>query len=333
MIPPFANPALPHANILIVEDEEGPRESLKLILSPYYNLFTVDRAEVALEILKQHPIDIVTLDLKLPDGYGTDVLATLRQMGKDVDVIIITGYGTLQSAIDAIAHGVAAYILKPFNVSELLDIIQKTLERRKRLSSLQDAIQAFGSLWTSDIDAQSAIPHIETLLEAKHGDLLAHAKRVNFYSALLAEHLNLSQTERDILHLGAYLHDIGKIGIHDRLLSRDSTLSNQDQNLLKCHPSIGIQMIANIPFHESVLDIIRHHHERFDGTGYPEGLRGDAISLPTRIVALANTFDNIVTGNNHSNPLPIPEAREAIRLEAGKSLDPQLADLFAKVVW
>ena len=92
-------------------------------------------------------------------------------------------------------------------------------------------------------------------------------------------------------------------------------------------------MITNIPFHESVIDIIRHHHERFDGTGYPEGLRGDAISLPTRIVALANTFDNIVTGNHRSNPLTIPEAREAIRLEAGKSLDPQLADLFAKVVW
>ncbi|MCA9462372.1 MAG: response regulator [Nitrospira sp.] len=333
MNPPFATPPLPHANILIVEDEEGPRESLKLILSPYYNLFTVDRAEVALEILKNQPIDIVTLDLKLPDGHGTDVLSSLRQMGNDVDVIIITGYGTLQSAIDAIRHGVAAYILKPFNVSELLEIIQKTLERRKRLCSLHDAIQAFGSLWTSDIDSQSAIPHIETLLEAKHGDLLEHAKRVNFYASLLAEHLNLSQTERDIIHLGAYLHDIGKIGIHDRLLSRDSTLSNQDQELLQCHPSIGLQMVANIPFHQSVLDIIRHHHERFDGSGFPDGLQGDAISYPTRIVALANTFDNIITGHGQWKGLPIPEAREAIRLEGGKSLDPQLSDLFAKVVW
>jgi len=333
MNPPFSTPSLPHANILIVEDEEGPRESLKLILSPYYNLFTVDRAEVALEILKQQPIDIVTLDLKLPDGYGTDILATLRQMGKDVDVIIITGYGTLQSAIDAIRHGVAAYILKPFNVSELLEVIQKTLERRRHLSSLQDALQAFGSLWTSDMDPQSAIPHIETLLEAKHGELLEHAKRVNFYASLLAEHLNLSQTERDIIHLGAYLHDIGKIGIHDRLLSRDTTLSNQDQELVNCHPSLGLQMIANIPFQHSVLDIIHHHHERFDGTGFPDRLAGEGISYPTRIVTLANTFDNIVTGSDHMKALTIPEAREAIRLEGGKSLDPQLSDLFAKVVW
>ncbi len=330
---PFSNPSFPHANILIVEDEEGPRESLKLILSPYYNLCTVDRAEVALDILQNQPIDLITLDLKLPDGYGTDILSSLRGMGKDVDVIIITGYGTLQSAIEAIRHGVAAYILKPFNVSELLDVIQKTLERRKRLSSLQDAIQAFGSLWTSGIDTQSAIPHIETLLEAKHGDLLEHAKRVDFYASLLSEHLNLSQTDRDLIHLGAYLHDVGKIGIHDRLLSRNSTLSNQDQELLKCHPSIGIQMISNIPFHQSVVDIIRHHHERFDGSGFPEGLRGEAIPMPARIVALANTFDNIVTGQDRSSPLPIPEAREAIRLEGGKSLDPQLADLFAKVVW
>ena len=141
--------SVPQANILIVEDEEGPREALKLILSPYFNLFTVDRAEVAHQILKTHPIDLVTLDLKLPDQPGTDLLSQIRKDGKDVDVVIITGYGTLQSAIEAIRHGVAAYILKPFNVSDLLEVIKKTLERRRRFSSLQDALQAFGRAMTS----------------------------------------------------------------------------------------------------------------------------------------------------------------------------------------
>ena len=326
-------PSVPQANILIVEDEEGPREALKVILSPYFNLYTVDRAEVAQQILATHPIDLVTLDLKLPDQPGTDFLSQIREKGHDVDVIIITGYGSLQSAIDAIRHGVAAYILKPFNVSELLEVIKKTLERRKRFSSLQGALQALGNLWTSGIDAHTAMANIETLLGAKHPELVQHASRVNFYSSLLTEHLQLPQEDREAIQLGAYLHDIGKIGIHDRLISSHHLLSDQDQELMKCHATIGAQFIHSIPFHPFVEKIIRYHHEKFDGSGFPEGLVGDQIPFPARIVALANVFDNYVTGQGTQRAMPVPEARESIRQDAGKSLDPQLADLFAKVVW
>ncbi len=325
--------SVPQANILIVEDEQGPREALKITLSPYYNLYTVDRAEVAQQILSTHPIDLVTLDLKLPDIPGTDFLAKIRENGHDVDVVIITGYGTLQSAIDAIRHGVAAYILKPFNVSDLLDIIKKTLERRKRLSSLHGALHALGKLWTSGIDVQTAITNIKTLLEAKHPELVQHASRVNFYSSVLTEHLQLSQEDREAINLGAYLHDIGKIGIHDRLIARVDTPSDQDEELMQCHPTIGAQFIHSIPFHPSVQQIIRSHHEKFDGSGFPDGLAGDQIPFPARIVGLANLFDNYVTGDGSHNAMPVPEARETIRQEAGKSLDPKLADLFATVVW
>lgn len=321
------------ANILIIEDEQGPREALKLILSPYFNLYTVDRAEVAEQILATHPIDLVTLDLKLPDQPGTDFLATIREKGHDVDVVIITGYGTLQSAIDAIRHGVAAYILKPFDVSDLLETIKKALERRKHLSSLQAALQALGNLWTSGIDAQTAIPNFETLLGAKHPELMQHASRVKFYVSLLTEHLQLSQEEREAINLGAYLHDIGKIGIHDRLIIGHDPMSEHDQELMKCHPMIGAQFINNIPFHPAVEQIIRFHHEKFDGAGFPEGLVGDHIPFPARIVGLANLFDNYVTGHGTHKAMPVPEAREKIRQEAGKSLDPELADLFATVVW
>jgi putative nucleotidyltransferase with HDIG domain len=324
---------VPQANILIVEDEEGPREALKLILSPYFNLFTVDRAEVALQILKTHPIELVTLDLKLPDQSGNDLLSQIRKDGKDVDVVIITGYGTLHSAIDAIRHGVAAYILKPFNVSDLLEVIKKTLERRRRFSSLQGALQAFGNLWTTGIDVQSALSNIKTLLEAKHPELVHHASRVNFYASLLIEHLQLPQEEREAIQIGSYLHDIGKIGIHDHLISGHYSPSDQDQELLKCHPTIGAQMMRGLPFHPSVEQIICHHHERFDGAGFPDCLIGEQIPFAARIVGLANFFDHFVTGHGSQTPMPVPEAREKIRQEAGKSLDPKLADLFAKVVW
>ena len=328
-----AEPSVPQANILIVEDEQGPREALKLILAPSFNLYTVDRAEVAQQILATHPIDLVTLDLKLPDQPGTDLLATIREHGHDVDVIIITGYGSLQSAMDAIRHGVAAYILKPFNVSELLDVIKKTLERRKRFSALQGALQALGNLWTAGTDAKTAVANIETLLGAKHPDLVQHASRVNYYSSLLTEHLQLSQEDREAIQLGAYLHDIGKIGIHDRLIAGQQTLSDHDQELMKCHATIGSQFIKSLPFHPSVEQIICSHHERFDGSGFPEGLVGDQIPLPARIVGLANTFDNYVTGDDIHKAMPVPEARDHIRQDGGNSLDPQLTDLFATVVW
>jgi putative two-component system response regulator len=328
-----ADETVPQANILIVEDEQGPREALKLILSPYFNLYTVDRAEVAEQILATHPIDLVTLDLKLPDQPGTDLLAKIRENGHDVDVVIITGYGTLQSAIDAIRHGVSAYILKPFNVSDLLEIIKKALERRRRFSSLQSALQALGNLWSSGIEVKTAITNIETLLGAKHPELVQHGSRVNFYASLLTEHLQITQEDREAIHLGAYLHDIGKIGIHDRLIAGHHALSEQDQELMTCHPTIGAQFISRIPFHPAVEQIIRSHHEKFDGSGFPEGLAGDQIPYPARIVSLANIFDNYVTGQGVPKAMPVPEARESIRQEAGKSLDPELAELFANVVW
>ncbi len=319
-------------SILIVEDEEGPRESIKMVLSPYFNLITVDSAEVALEVLKRRPIDLITLDLKLPGQQGIDLLQTIRQQDRDIEVIIITGYGTLQSAMEAIRHGVAAYILKPFNVSELLAVVDQTFERRRRMTSLQGSLQAFGNLWAGETNPQAAIKNIETLLEAKSPELAQHAHRVNFYASLLAEHLQLSLEEKENIQLGSYLHDIGKLSLHDRLVSAHVPQSEQNQELIKCHPVMGEKMIQALPFPQSVTQILRSHHERYDGTGFPDGLVGEDIPFLARVVGLANQFDHLVVGQNEP-PIPIPEAREYIRREAGKGIDPALADLFAKVVW
>ena len=143
----------------------------------------------------------------------------------------------------------------------------------------------------------------------------------------------MSHLDRQAIQLGAYLHDIGKIGLEDRLLSGKSQASNQEDELLKCHPIIGERMMNLLPFPKEVGQIIRHHHERYNGTGYPDGLRGEEIPLAARIVGLANQFDNLVTGRLHEGPLPVTEAREHIRRDGGAGLDPKLVDIFAKVVW
>ncbi len=160
-----------------------------------------------------------------------------------------------------------------------------------------------------------------------------HSSRVTGLSIVLGKQLGCSKEELDILNFAGHLHDIGKIGIRDDILLKPGKLTDAEFEKIKDHPVIGANILEQLGLWEKERQIIRCHHERFDGSGFPEGLRGEAIPMPARIVALANTFDNIVTGQDRSSPLPIPEAREAIRLEGGKSLDPQLADLFAKVVW
>ncbi len=133
--------------ILIVEDEEGPRNALKIILRPFYELAITNNRTEALQALQTYPVDLVTLDLKLPDGYGLDLFHAIKRARRGVEIVIITGYGTLKSSQEAVQHGAAGYLLKPFNVSELIALINRTLERKRRLDGIRDFLRSAWSLW------------------------------------------------------------------------------------------------------------------------------------------------------------------------------------------
>src|SRR5216684_8587470 len=168
--------------ILIVEDEAGPREALKLILRPFYNLHSVDSAEAALHLLREQAIDLVTLDLKLPGKQGADLLQEIKRDYEHVEVIIITGYGSLKSAMDGIRYGASGYLLKPFNVTELIALTKHCLEKKHRLDSLRDVLRTFGGLWETGSDQSAAWKNLSLLLAAKNPDLVSHSERVSFYS-------------------------------------------------------------------------------------------------------------------------------------------------------
>jgi len=142
--------------ILIVEDELGPRNALQVILRPFYNLRTVDSGNAAMQALTEAPVDLITLDMKLPDQHGLEVLQQIKAGYHDVAVIVITGYGSLQSAMDAIRYGASHYLLKPFNVTELLAIINQTLEKKRRLEVLLQALEHCEVLWRTENDAATA---------------------------------------------------------------------------------------------------------------------------------------------------------------------------------
>ena len=351
----------PKYSILIVEDEAGPRDALKIILRPFFTLYTADNAHAAKRILKEERIDLVTLDLKLPDQQGMDLLQEIKLERDDVEVIIITGYGSLKSAMDGIRYGAAVYLLKPFNVAELIALIKQTLEKKARLDYVRNFLKTSGSKWGTESEAAAATtwkhlysqysslvqtkwgpdprfgdysefaPLFSDLMQAKDRELFHHAGRVSEYSALLGKHLDLTAAERKALAFGAFLHDIGKIGIDDRPLAKTGKLDERDREALKRHPEIGARIILPLQLPAEVSQIISYHHEWYDGSGYPHGLQGKGIPLLARIVCIAQEFDHLITDLPARQALSIEDAVEQIRRHAGTRFDPTLAKLFARV--
>lgn len=347
--------------VLVVDDEAGPRDALKVILRPFFNIRLAENAETALRILKEEPIDLITLDQRLPDRHGIDLLQEIKHSHSDIEIIIITGYGSLKSAMEGLRYGAAGYLLKPFNVSELISLTNQTIEKKHRLDlirtilhdpssplwgSEQDCARAWGFLKTAYFaignkeqestpggsTAQDLLPLMADLLEAKDRHLLNHSSRVSFYATLLANRLNLSGTEQRSLAMGAFLHDIGKIGLPTAHSSHTGSHTDGDIQHSKDHTELGARMILPLGLPAEVGQIISYHHEHWDGTGYPHGLQGNGIPLLARIVSLAQSFDHLTAEAPGHNPLSTDQALQRISRQANTYFDPELTELFTRIV-
>ena len=361
----MTNPALrdmpaQKPTVLVIDDEAGPRDALKVILRPFFNIQSAESAQAAINVLNHQQIDLITLDQKLPDRQGMDLLQEIKQDHANIEVIIITGYGSLKSAMEGIRHGAAGYLLKPFNVTELITLVNQTLEKKQRLDYLRRFLGTSTGLWGSDRecaqawqemregyeaigqcsgqslsiheDASSLSPMLSDLLEAKDRQLLNHCSRVSFYATLLANRTNLTVEEQKSLALGAFLHDIGKVGNETYRFADDEIVATNTSHELRSHPEIGAKMVAPLGLPAATGQIIASHHERWDGTGYPHGLKGEGIPILARIVCLAQTFDHLTAELPDRIALPIDDASSFIAARAGSYFDPQLTALFTQVV-
>jgi putative nucleotidyltransferase with HDIG domain len=346
--------------LLVVDDEAGPRDALRVILRPFFNIQTAESASAAVEMLNSQQIDIITLDQKLPDRQGIDLLQDIKHDHASVEVIIITGYGSLKSAMEGIRHGAAGYLLKPFNVTELLSLVNQTLEKKQRLDFLRHFIGTSTRLWASDTESAQAwkellagykaigkstsgspsnaedmsdlLPVLSDLLEAKDRQLLNHCSRVSFYATLLANRINLTQPEQKSLALGAFLHDIGKIGPEPYRFADDEITATGKSGGNQHHPEQGAKLVLSLELPAEVGQIIAYHHERWDGAGYPFGLEEKGIPQLARIVCLAQTFDHLTAELPGRTPLSIDDACQQILSYAGTHFDPKLTELFVHVV-
>ena len=270
--------------LLVIDDEAGPRDALQVILRPFFNVQTAESASAAIDVLNSQPIDLITLDQKLPDRQGMDLLQDIKHHHAGVEVIIITGYGSLKSAMEGIRHGAAGYLLKPFNVTELLSLVNQTLEKKQRLDFLRHFIRTSTGLWGSEAECAQAwkellagyqvigksasdnashteempdlLPMLSDLLEAKDRQLLNHCSRVSFYATLLANRINLTLAEQKSLALGAFLHDSGKIGpelyqfADDEITVTGKSIGNRH------HPEQGAKLVLPLGLPAEVGQII-----------------------------------------------------------------------------
>jgi putative two-component system response regulator len=360
VIPAVTDPSTRKPTVLVIDDEAGPRDALKVVLRPFFNIQSAESAQAAIDVLNHQPVDLITLDQKLPDRQGLELLQEIKHDHADIEVIIITGYGSLKSAMEGIRHGAAGYLLKPFNVTELITLVNQTLEKKQRLDYLRRYLQTSTGLWGSEAECAQAwremragyeaigktcgptlpwgeetadlLPMLSDLLEAKDRQLLNHCSRVSFYATLLANRTNLTVDEQKSLALGAFLHDIGKIGKEPYRFADDEIVAADRANELRAHPEVGARMVAPLGLPPEARQIISYHHERWDGSGYPHGLKGNGIPILARIVCLAQAFDHLTAELPDRTALSIDEASRFLTEHAGTFFDPALTALFIQVV-
>lgn len=350
--------------VLVVDDERGPRDALTVILRPFFNLHAVENAHAAMRVLREQPIDLVTLDLKLPDRSGIELLQEIKLEYGEVEVIIITGYGSLKSAMDGIRYGAAGYLLKPFNVMELITLINQTLQKKQRLDQVREFLRAgargdaergdvevdlrgawnlFGAQYASTAQTEprddqrfgeyaGLTGFLSDVIEAKSRDLFNHSSRVSFFATRVGGLLNLSAAERRALAIGAFLHDIGLVALEDRVLTRTDPLGRHGEPALRHHPEIGARMLLPLGLPAEVAQIVAYHHEQYAGSGYPDGLQGEGIPLLARIVCIAQAFDHLTNDPTQGHAMSADEALKQVRGQAGSRFDPVLVDLFARAV-
>jgi len=313
---------MPKPQILIVDDNKVNVELLKAQLKPYdYQIDVAFDGEEALQKISKAPPDMVLLDLMMPKISGFEVCRWIKQNKETqfVPVIVITALQELDDKLKAIELGADDFLVKPFNKLELLTRIKSLL----RMKELHD-----------DLDtSESVLFSLAGALEAKDIYTRGHSERVAQHSVDIAKRMGLSQREIEVIRKGGLLHDIGKIGVREDILLKPGRLTDEEMAHVKSHSLRGYEICCRLKSIEEALPCIRHHHERYDGGGYPDGLKGDQIPLFGMILAVADSFDAMTTDRPYRKALPIERALQIIEDEINSGQwNPQIVKIFLQMM-
>jgi putative nucleotidyltransferase with HDIG domain len=328
--------------ILIVNDEEAVRETIASMLTSagYQCVSAADGVEALAVLDSGKEFDLLLCNLTMPNLDGMGLLERTHKRFPDMTFVIESGTGNISLLLAAVEKGAYDYLQTPFRRETLLALVRRalehrrlTLEKRNRAATLQSLVSnRTEQLRKATADLERS--HDRTLealgdaLAMKDADTERHSKRVTAFTIAMARAMGLSVERISLLARGAFLHDIGKVAIPERILRKPGRLTPEEMIVVRQHCQQGYEILKKIPFLEEPAEIVLSHHENYDGSGYPRGLKGEEIPLGARLVAVANTLDAITSDLPYRPAQSLAAAREEIRLCAGRQFDPEVVKVF-----
>ncbi|MEK6304135.1 MAG: HD domain-containing phosphohydrolase [Acidobacteriota bacterium] len=337
-------------SILVVDDEQPIRKMLVDFLGRKHLCIAASSAEEATRILALGPANLVLTDISMPGASGLELCESIQQAHPEAVVIMMSGNTEIDSAIKAMRHGAFDYITKPFDLQQVTVSVERALrfqelvvakrryeasleetvfQRTQQLRSVnQDLNQTLEVLYSN---YRATLRALAEALEARDCETRGHSDRVVAYCLRLGRELGLAHSDLIRLEQGALLHDIGKIGVPDAILLKRGGLSDEEWTEMRLHIAHGLRIIDRIDFLSGARPVVGQHHEKFDGSGYPAGLRGNAIHVNARIFAVADAFDAITSDRPYRQARSYAEARDEIIACADSHFDPQVVKGFLRV--
>jgi putative two-component system response regulator len=329
--------------ILIVDDEELICRLLAQRLTiEGYACVTANNGREALSHFYKDTFSLIISDIRMPEMDGIELLKRVKDLNPNMMVIMVTAYPELDMAVEAMRLGAYDFIIKPADLDLILLSVRKALEKRR----LEEEVEAYHKNLERLVEERTAgLQHAYRVLKKAHFDSVkvlaeaidakdpytrGHSDRVRRMSLRIAGHLGFSEERLENLEYGALLHDIGKIGIKDEVLQKPGALNPGEYQYIQEHTLIGVKIVEGIDFFKDKIPMIRCHHEYFDGSGYPDGLAGEAIPLEARIITVPDAFDAMASLRPHRRAMPLEEVLMELDKGRAKQFDPKVLEIFLR---
>jgi putative nucleotidyltransferase with HDIG domain len=330
--------------VLVVDDDPAVRRFFREALSPVTShVAEAADAACALESIESGDFDIIVCDVWMPGASGVDLLFMAQQTRWDVGFILVTGEIQVETVIAALRMQASDFLLKPLMPEEVTRSVTRAFERllatrqaRAYRGSLETSIQRRtgelkAALTELESNYQMTLEALVAALDAREHETFSHSLRVRAYTRYLARQGGYPPALLPSLEQGALLHDIGKIAVADAILLKPAKLTAEEWVEMRKHPTEGDEILKRVPFLRPASAVVRHHHERFDGTGYPDALKGAEIPLGARLFTVADTLDAMTSDRSYRKGPGFEAARTEIQRQSGKQFDPHIVELFLKI--